>query len=264
MQSDENQRRVYDFFIDHLESKKPFTKDELQNVTTWQGDTFPTYWSKQFKPFVIEIGKNQPKQYRVSEFFRRYANWEKFQQHVVTQVRRLNSTDYKELVYNKIRIYEFFMPLTNETYLRATLDALFYKDTIEARLRTIGNTTIQTVFPRDELESEQSFIERVCAWLSNKFGGYSIYHVNGRFRAQPLTTRAEAGAGMSRYLVDETTAVTRFIFPCQDDNEAKLVEFFFFHLFVQAIIEAVNGEDEIWMVETGMENKLHIWRVSDS
>lgn len=70
------------------------------------------------------------------------------------------------------------------------------------------------------------------------------------------------GLGASRYLIDETTAVTRFIFPCENDTEADQVEFFFTNLFVRAIIEVVNGEDEIWMVETGLKNQLHIWRVS--
>ena len=30
----------------------------------------------------------------------------------------------------RVLIFEFFMPLTNETHLRTALDALFYKDTI--------------------------------------------------------------------------------------------------------------------------------------
>jgi hypothetical protein len=41
------------------------------------------------------------------------------------------------------------------------------------------------------------------------------------------------------------------------------VAFLFEHLFVAAIIEMVNGEDEIWMVESGFENQLHIWRVDN-
>lgn len=64
--------------------------------------------------------------------------------------------------------------------------------------------------------------------------------------------------------MDETTAVTRFIFPCEDKAEAAIVSYFFHELFVKGIIQVVNGEDEIWMVESGMENRLHIWRVSES
>lgn len=258
MGSDENQRKVFDFLVDHLETKDSFAKDEIEAVTTWTGQTPGTYWSKHLRPFVIGVGQAR---YRVSEAFRRYSTWEKFQQHV-TQVRHLASTDYEELRYELVRIYEFFMPLTNEAYLRVSLDALFYRDTVEARLKTIDPPELVKVFPKESSESTSSYTQRLCDWISRRFGGYSIYHVNGRFRAQALATRAAVGQGASRYLVDETTAVTRFIFPCENATEADQVEFFFTNLFVRAIIEVVNGEDEIWMVETGFKNQLHIWRVA--
>jgi len=41
--------------------------------------------------------------------------------------------------------------------------------------------------------------------------------VNGRFRIQDLVSRVEAAnseAGGKPYLIDETTAIVRFIFPC--------------------------------------------------
>ena len=85
----------------------------------------------------------------------------------------------------------------------------------------------------------------------------------GRFRGEDLCTRAEAAAleKTGRHLIDETTAVTRFIFPCDEPGEMKQVRWFFDRLFIQSIIEVVNGEDEIWMVESGMENRLHIWKI---
>lgn len=257
MRSDENQRKVFDFFMEHLESKAPFTKADVEAVTTWQGQTFGTYWSKQLSPFVIDLSNGS---FRVSEAFRRYATWDRFQQHV-TQVRRVASSDYNHSTYDRVIVYEFFMPLTNEAYLRVALDSLFYRDTVEARLRTVDPAELDKAFPPLAGESAETTLERRCAWISSHFGGYSIYHVNGRFRAQPLAMRAAVSVG-TRYLVDETTAVTRFIFPCEDAAEAEQVEFFFTHLFVKAIIEVVNGEDEIWMVETGFRNQLHIWRVA--
>ena len=30
---------------------------------------------------------------------------------------------------------------------------------------------------------------------------------------------------------------------------------------VQTIIQLINAEDQIWMVESGMRNRVHIWRV---
>jgi hypothetical protein len=116
----ENQRRVFEFFVERFKSQKPFTKKEVEGVTNWQGKSFSTYWSKQFKQFVVPAGDNV---FRVSEAFRPFARWEAFQQHV-TQVRRVSS-DYTLLVHDSVLIFEFFMPLTNETHLRNALDALF-------------------------------------------------------------------------------------------------------------------------------------------
>lgn len=259
MGTDENQRKVFDFFSSRLDSKAPFTKEEVEALTDWRGQTFDTYWSKQFQPLVVKLDRNS---YRVGEVFRRYNDWALFRQHV-TQMRRITFTDYQHSEYQIVRIYEFFMPLSNEANLRGTLDALFYRDSIEARLKTIPKPELREQFREHDSEAEVAYIERLCDWLSNHFGGYSIYHVNGRYRAAQLMRREEVCDGTTRYLVDETTAVTRFIFPCTDEDEAELVAFFFHRLFTSAITEVVNGEDEIWMVESGFKNRLHTWRIRD-
>jgi hypothetical protein len=96
--------------------------------------------------------------------------------------------------------------------------------------------------------------------------GYSIYHVDGRFRADKLSTQQEAVELLKmgqRYLVDETTAVTRFIFPCKDDEEAERVRFLFKELFITAITQLISGEDEIWVVESGIHNRVHVWKRRD-
>jgi len=255
MGSDVNQRKVYDFLLRHFETKAPFTMRDLRSLTSWQSQTFATYFSKQLKPFVIETSDGK---FRISEGFRAFSKWDRFQKHV-TQVRHASS-DYRYETYNLVLIYEFFMPLTNENHLRATLETLFFRDTIEARLRTIAPKDLVKRFPRDPDDDNERYINGICDWISDHFGGYSIYHVNGRFRTEPLATKV-AAAHLPRYLIDETTAVTRFIFPCKSVIEAEPVEFLFKELFVQAIIEAVNGEDEIWMVETGWKNRLHKWKV---
>ena len=85
----DNQRSIFNFLLEHLKSQDTFTKEELQEVTDWKGKSFPTYWSKQYKQFVISAGGNS---FRVSDAFRPYAKWEAFQRHV-TQVRRVSS-DY--------------------------------------------------------------------------------------------------------------------------------------------------------------------------
>ncbi len=179
------------------------------------------------------------------------------------------------------------MPLTNEAHLRTTLDSLFYKDTILARLQALDRSKLVSHFRKKRSESEESYFARLCKWLAARFLGYSISTVAGRFRAQRLLTMrgaAEAEANGDRYLIDETTAIVRFIFPCgmpaqrelrslqdfedlspPDDgsgpNEAKQIRWFFNALFVQSIIQVVNGEAEIWLIESGMRDRLHIWKV---
>jgi hypothetical protein len=146
----------------------------------------------------------------------------------------------------------------------------------------------QTYFPRDDAQTGDDYLEEVCDWISDNFGGYSIYHVSGRFRAEKLSTTEEVATiqdNGGRYLVDETTAVVRFIFYCGepirkkaplasghfgeeglDQVEPNLADvarlrWFFGVLFVESIIQFVNAEDEVWMVESGLINKLHVWRV---
>lgn len=259
MPGDENQRSVFEFFRERVETKEPFKREDVERLTDWKGKTPGTYWSKHIRPLVVEVS---PGLFRVSDGFRRYSTWDKFQK-LVTQMRR-TSKDYQHKQFGIVRIYEFFMPLSNETYLREALDALFFLDSIEARIRTIPALELQAVFPQASGESLPEYHARLCSWVSDHFGGYSIYHVNGRYRAMALSRRRDVLDGKTRYLVDETTAVTRFIFPCADDKEAQAVAFLFEHLFVAAIIEMVNGEDEIWMVESGLKNQLHIWRVEET
>jgi hypothetical protein len=253
---------VFEFLREHFKSHEAFTKRELEQVTTWRGQSFNTYWSKQFSPFMVPARDGK---FRVSEAFRPYATWEKFQQHV-TQVRHVSS-DYKRVAYDHLLTYEFYMPLTNEAHLRITLDALFYKDTILARLRTHSRAELESHVPKEPGESDNAYLERTCARMSEFFQGYSISHVSGRFRVEKLATIDQAAKIQSdggRYLIDETTAVVRFIFPCKDTDEAKMVEWFFQTLFIESIIQVVNGEDQIWMVESGMVTRLHIWKVENS
>jgi len=286
MGNTENQRVVFAFFVAHFKSQQPFTRSELEGKTGWKRKSFETYWSKQFKQFVIPAGVGS---FRISEAFRPFASWEAFQRHV-TQVRRVSS-DYTLLRHDSVLVFEFFMPLTNEAHLRTALDALFYKDTILARLKTLDWGKLTQHFPCQSGETKQAYFDRLCAWIETRFQGYSITTVSGRFRAQELMTIIDAARieeDGDRYLIDETTAIVRFIFPCgkpvrreaataadfddpdpdPTDNsgreEAKRLRWFFSALFVQSIIQVVNGEAEIWMVESGLRNRLHIWRVESS
>ena len=240
--------------LHHFTTGEPFTKEDLAAVTTWNESSLDTYWSKQLRPFVIQFKSGK---YRVSEAFRPFARWERFREHV-SQVRRVTANDYKHSEFESVLVFEFFMPLTNEGPLRNTLDALFFKDTVLSKLRSVDEAELEEHFPRENGEGQEAYLDRLCGWISDTFVGYSISHVSGRFRMERLATHTDA-ARSARYLADETTAVTRFIFPCSDDPER--IRWFFHRLFVDSITQVVNGEDEIWMVESGMRNCLHIWRI---
>lgn len=257
----EPQQKAFAFLVSRLRSHATFTKEDFKKATGWEGKTFETYWSKQFKPFVEALGDGK---FNVRDTFRPYMTWPKFQQHV-TQVRQV-FTNYSPIIYDNVLIFEFYMPLTNEGHLRTTLDSLFFSDAILARLKTIGTQQLSTVFPRNNGESEDTYFQGILDFIEETFVGYSIFHVNGRFRAEKLSTQdevAEIHKEGRRYLVDETTAVTRFIFPCENSQAAAKVRFLFERLFVRSIIQLINGEDEIWMIESGMANRAHIWRVAN-
>jgi hypothetical protein len=60
-------------------------------------------------------------------------------------------------------------------------------------------------------------------------------------------------------LVDETTAVVRFIFPHEDGKEEhhEKLDRLFQILFVKAITESTPDEDEIWLLENLGSTILH-------
>ena len=259
MPSLENQRHAFEFFKEHFISQEAFRKDDVAAITTWTELSLGTYWSKQFQGFLRPFPDAK---FRVTEAFKPYATWDAFRE-LVTQVAAIGAADYTHRTFDNVMVFEFFMPLSNETALRGTLDSLFYKDTILRKLRGCELPELQEQIEPASDETDKDYLDRLCTWISKRFVGYSISHVAGRFRGGQLCTRSEAAEleETGRYLIDETTAVTRFIFPCDDRAEANRVRWFFDRLFIQSIIEVVNGEDEIWMVESGMQNRLHTWKI---
>lgn len=261
MPSLNSQRAAHRFFSERLQTLEPFTREQLRQATKWSTSTLDTHWSKQFKSLLEPVDGTR---FRVKERFRPYLDWKKFRS-LVTQVKAV-SADYEPTVFENIIVYEFYMPLAHESALRVTLDSIFFKDAIVPRLHRIGFPKLQQFFARLSGEHDDAYIERVCKFVEAKFVGYSIYHVDGRFRAFKLSTQDEVLAiqkSGQRYLIDETTAVTRFIFPCKDDEPDK-VRFLFKELFIDSITQLVSGEDEIWVVESGMRHRVHIWKPSDN
>jgi hypothetical protein len=265
-----NQKDAFDFFREHFREDKPFTSsDFLKHVPGWKWKSVSTYWSKQFEPFLSRVppisrGKRAQanQQWRVTEVFLIVGTWPKFRRHV-SQKRHL-TFEYSHSTYETVLVFEFFLPLTNETALRNALDALFYRDTLQKKLLALGLIALKSQFKPKPDENDNAYLDRLIAWLGKHFRGYSIGHVNGRFRAEDQPRTMQDAAGIQerggRYLIDETTAVTRFIFPCENQSEAIAVSWFFHRLFVESVSQ-VAGEAEIWMIESGTGNpRLHVWR----
>ncbi len=270
-----DQRAAFDFLREKFRAQDAFTKSDLQEKTSWDWKSVSTYWSKQFEPFVKPVppilkGSAQKDQrFRVTRAFLPFGTWTKFRRHV-SQKRRL-TFEYDHATYDAVLLFDFFLPLTNETVLRMSLDSLFYKDTIQKQLLAIGIQALRMHFKGTEGANDDAFLQELTGWIGDRFCGYSISHVNGRFKARPdkgeppILTMQEAVAlqeRAGRYLIDETTAITRFIFPCHDKEEAETVRWFFFELFVESVIE-VSGEAEVWMIESGLQTQLHIWSVKE-
>lgn len=283
---DSKQERAYIFLKEKYETQEWFTKEAFNEFVGW-GNNISTYWSKKIKTLLLK----EKNCYRVTEVFRRVLTIEKFEKHI-SQSSQVSS-DFKTYSFKNVILFDFFLPLSNELYLREALDALFYKDSVLRRLKTVPLEKLIKRFEFGDRESisTDSFYLKICDWISSKFGGYSISHVNGRFRTDNLMTLKEVSEKLIsngyKYLVDETTGVVRFIFPCgnsteslflstedyydnllKDSDEAEIkdeaekIRWVFYVLFVQSIIEIINGEDEIWMLESGYRTRLHIWRMS--
>jgi hypothetical protein len=256
MADDTTQRALYDFLVPRMESLEPFSKQQIQAITGWSNNSWDTYLSKQFKGLFEQLPNGQ---FRLREQFRAYANWNKFQRHV-TQVKTPPAV-YEPTVFKQVIVFEFYLPLSHENSLRNTLDRLFFRDAIIPRLNRIGAEGLAKVFDRNPGENDEQLIERVCKFVGDKFQGYSIYHVSGRFRSGDLLSSEDAWKRRTTnpYLIDETTAVTRFVFPCKD-KEPERIKFLFRALFAETITQQISGEDEVWMVESGLENCVHIWK----
>src|SRR5439155_26674497 len=121
----------------------------------------------QLRQLLVPLGNDR---FRVSEAFRRFATWDRF--HVLVSQMRPIVSEYTSLTYENVLIYEFFMPpLTNEEHLRASLDALFYKDTTLHRLRTVAPASLKQHFPEKPGEAFAIYLDRTTDGRSTMLGG---------------------------------------------------------------------------------------------
>ncbi len=267
--------QTFDFLVEHAQERKSFSVEQFSTGTGWTIAEAQEIIRNRLSDLVYEEGeqyfaKPEVLRVRLDDF-----------QELLHQKKRL-FTDYVLEVSSSILIYEFFMPLSREDRLREALDNLFYRDTIEQRIQEIGISQIRAGLKLPSDYSEDKIRQLVFDFMESTLGGYSIYLVNGRYRADVLASRAEVVTrpfAYGPYIVDETTAIVRFILPVETDagkfeygkilepasmamgtkKRAELLSWLFLNFFAEALIRVVQKEDEIWLLESGMRSAFYRW-----
>lgn len=276
MKNIKSMEELYEYLHQKAQDGTEFTCSDLEMVVTeWSGTTAKTYLGKQLKTIVQKVKSGT---YCVRREFLE-IDLERFLR-LVSQ-KEVGLATYRRISHVTLVTYEFLLPLANEDELRRTLDGLFYEDTLRKRVENIAPAVLERIVARAVDESREAHLKRTFDKVAQLFWGYSIFHVSGRFRADDLRSRKNAIG--RRYIVDETTAVVRFIFPCQSTRTASLEHFTlapskavnpkhvekeidfirnaFLELFVELIVVKVLEEDEIWVMESANnESKLYIWQ----
>jgi hypothetical protein len=260
------------------EQQMTFSIDDLAKNTGWAKGSAEIYISKKFSGVIKKTGARYKVDKRILNVsYDRYAS-------LFKQKRKL-FVEYSKYDHPDVTIYEFFLPLTLEHVLRQALDELFYKDTVMSRLELIGIDKFAELFNKKRGEKDNEFLKRVCEFASRKFGGYSINHVKGRFRANDLLTKRDVAENEKigkSYIIDETTAIAKFIIPYEAtkgytkesqpelpfeamdiEQEYKRTEWLFQNLFVDAVLQATTDQDEIWLLESGKKYRLHRYKAQD-
>lgn len=273
-------QKTFDFLIQHAKSGQTFSSQDFVAHCGWDSIEVETLLNERLQELVSHDGEE-------------YC--------AKPEILRVRRDDFKELLEEKkhlfssyllevspsILIYEFFMPLSREDRLREALDNLFYRDTIEQRIHEIGIAQIQAGLKLAKDADEAQTRQIVFDFIQSTIGGYSIYLVNGRYRADLLASRAEVLArpfGSGPYIVDETTAIVRFILPVETEaaqfvhgkllepaapsqharERAEQIRWLFLNFFAEALIRVVPKEDEIWLLESGMRSAFYRWVKQDT
>jgi len=275
MRETNSTKRAFDFLVEHAQGRKPFSAEQLSDETEWGITDTQENILTRLSDLIYEEGE---KYFAKPEILR--VRLDDFKD-LLYQKKRL-FTDYTLEVSPSILIYEFFMPLSREDRLREALDNLFYRDAIEQRIQEIGISRIRDGLKLSSDYSEVKIHQFVLDFVESTIGGYSIYLVNGRYRADVLASREEVVSrpfAYGPYIIDETTAIVRFILPVETDagrfeygkilepastaigtkKRAEIVSWLFLNFFAEAIIRVVQKEDEIWLLESGMRSAFYRW-----
>ena len=272
MPPEDKRHKAWEFLRNRAQNGETFTIDDLSRASGWTLGNTKTNLSKRLGELVRKEGEQfhvRPEVLRVQ--YEEFAD-------LFGQKRSLFA-EYARNLTRSVLVYEFFMPLAHEGLLREALDNLFYRDPVEQRIREIGQDRIREELNLPDTLSDSEVEQYVIQFIQDTIGGYSLSLVSGRFRIGSISTWEDVASRSftsGRYLVDETTAVVRFILPVdihetpiQRDmfeptpidagQAAAQVRWLFLSFFAEAIVSGVNKEDEIWLLESGMESALYRW-----
>jgi hypothetical protein len=68
---------------------------------------------------------------------------------------------------------------------------------------------------------------------------------------------ARGGGTAYRHVRYDELVTFDFLLPLT--REDRLIRLLFLELFAEAVVHAVEGEDEIWLVENGPTRRLYVW-----
>lgn len=259
--------RIHRFLKSKFDSLDFFGKTDLRTLVP-PGSRFQDLWSRKLLPLLVQAERNR---FRVSESFRKFLDKEVFHRYLSES--SPVTVHYRRQA-KKHCSFRLLLPLANELVLRDTLDSLFYSDRMARRIGILDRTRLESHFPRTAGEQEAAYRKRIAKDIAGYFGGYSVHNVAGRFRGERLLEYEEA-ASLSRhagkkYVFDETSAAIDFIVPVAVEGagldpegflraEVLKIRWLFMELFMNAILESINGEAEIWLMESGIESHLYSW-----
>jgi hypothetical protein len=141
MGKDETFEVAYNFLVGHAKKQTTFTFADIAAATKWRKTSWETYRSKQLKEYITRKDDD----FSIKKSFARLTS-ENFRE-LFTQVRK-PVAKWKRATYGHVVSYEFLLPLTREDKLRAALDELFYRDTLDQRTSELELEELVEAIPR--------------------------------------------------------------------------------------------------------------------
>jgi len=277
----QRQANAYEFFTARAADGRPFTAQDIADYCGWDVSTPKTYITKKWKDFLAPASAGH---FTVRPEFAR-----------VSKERFLSRATQKEPIYtgyirtrhDHAAVFELRLALTGEVRLKESLDELLFADGLENRIREIGLDAMERLCPRSPGVSDDAYVAYLVDQAS-VFRGYTINRERVCLRTAAPMSRAQAGARYAdggRYLVDGAITIVKFTVPCATgsdsfedtcephedihaacpfdadelDEEVRRIRGLFFLLFVEAIVRTAESGDDIWLIESGVANRIYHW-----